>query len=116
MERTGGERGDWIRQGITLIFVRGTIDPQQYIVDNVEALLLPYLHVLQNAAFQQDNAQPHNTRVTLDPVEEVEVNLNPCHPKSSDIPLIQNGWDVIGIRLPNLPRPSESLEGFQHQM
>ena len=48
-------------------------------MDNVEALLLPYLHVLKNAVFQQDNAQPRNTRVTLDRVEEVEVNLNPCH-------------------------------------
>ena len=75
---------------ITLIFLRGTIDPRQYIVDDVEALLFPYLHVLQNVVFQRDNAQPRISRVTLDRVEEVEVNLDPCHPKSSDISLSEN--------------------------
>ena len=99
------------------VFVRGIIDPRQYIVDNVDALLLlPYLHVLQNAVFQQDNAQPRNTRVSLDRVEETKVNLNPCHPKSSDISLIENVWDVIGRKLPNLLHPSEPLEGFRHQV
>ena len=93
--------GNWIRQKI---------------VDNVESLLFPYRHVLQNAVFQQDNAQPRNTRVTLDRVEQVEVNLNLCHPKASDISLIENVWAVIGRNLPNLPHPSEPLEGFRHQI
>ena len=59
-------------------------------MDNVEALLLPDLHVLQNAVFQQINAQPRITRVTLDHFEEVEINFLLCPPKFSDISLIEN--------------------------
>ena len=62
---------DWIPQWISLIFLRRTIDPRQYIVDNVETLLLRYLHILQNAVFQLE-----------DNVKQVEDNFDPCHPKS----------------------------------
>ena len=38
------------------------------------------------------------------------------HPKCSDISLIENVWDVLGRKLPNLPHPSEPLGEFRHQV
>ena len=66
--------------------------------------------------YSQGYAQLRIAEVSLGRFEEVELNLLPCRPKSSDISLIENIWDVIGRRLPNLPHRSESLEGFRRQV
>ncbi|GFY32855.1 transposable element Tcb1 transposase [Trichonephila clavipes] len=46
-----------------LVRIAGTLNGQLYISEVLEPVVLPYLQGLATAIFQQDNAQPHVTRI-----------------------------------------------------
>ena len=54
--------------------------------------------VFRGAACATIDAQARIVRVTLDRFGEVEVNLLPCPPKSSDIFLIKNVWNLMATK------------------
>ncbi|GFY20357.1 transposable element Tcb1 transposase [Trichonephila clavipes] len=45
------------------IRIDGTLKSQRYISEVLEPVVIPYLQSLATATFQQDNAQPHVTRI-----------------------------------------------------
>ncbi|GFV56998.1 transposable element Tcb1 transposase [Trichonephila clavipes] len=46
-----------------LVRIAGTLNSQRYISEALESVVLPYLHGLVTAIFQQDNARPHVARI-----------------------------------------------------
>ena len=89
---------------------------QRYIHEAVEAHVLPYLRALINPLFQQDNAQLHVTRATLEFFEQNCVNFLHSPPRSPDFSPIEQVWDIMGRRLLHLPNPTQSLADFRHEV
>ncbi|CAH2012274.1 unnamed protein product [Acanthoscelides obtectus] len=78
--------------------------------------LLPYLDTLANPTFQQDNARPHVARVTIDFFQHNDGTLLPWPPRSPDLSPIEHVWDMMGRRLLNLQRPSQTLEALREEL
>ncbi|CAH1996982.1 unnamed protein product [Acanthoscelides obtectus] len=96
-----------------LIFIRGNMNAQRYIH---EPHLLPYLDILADLTFQQDNARPHVARVTIDFFQHNDVTLLPWRPRSPDLSKIEHVWDMMGRRLLNLQRPPQTLEALREEL
>ncbi|CAH1988070.1 unnamed protein product [Acanthoscelides obtectus] len=92
-----------------LIFIRGNMNAQRYILEVLEPHLLPYLDTLTDPTFQQDNARPHVARVTIDFFQHNDVTLLPWPPRSPDLSPIEHVWDMMGRRLLNLQPLREEL-------
>ncbi|CAH1996987.1 unnamed protein product [Acanthoscelides obtectus] len=99
-----------------LIFIRGNMNTQRYIHEVLEPHLLPYLDTLADPTFQQDNARPHVTRVTIDFFQHNDVTLLPWPPRSPDLSPIEHVWDMMGRRLLNLQHPPQTLEALREEL
>ena len=93
-----------------LVFIPGTLNAWRYVQTILEPVALPYLQGLQNPIFQQDNARPHTARVTMECLEEANVVVLPWPSRSPDLSPIEHVWDMIGVRLGNLPRAPDTLD------
>ncbi|CAH1997565.1 unnamed protein product [Acanthoscelides obtectus] len=99
-----------------LIFIRGNMNAQRYIHKVLEPHLLPYLDTLADPTFQQDNARPHVSRVTIDFFQHNDVTLLPWPPKSPDLSPIEHVWDMMGRRLLHLQRPPQTLKALREEL
>jgi transposase len=65
-------------------------------------IVQPHLmHVIdrQRELFQQDNARIHTTRVTMDYLEQNNINVLPWPSKSPDFNPIEHIWDQVDKRM-----------------
>ncbi|GFX85462.1 hypothetical protein TNCV_3716341 [Trichonephila clavipes] len=62
-----------------------------YISDISRQMFLPYLQLLPNVIFQQDNARPHGARRS-DLPRYTGIQLFPWPERSPDLSLIENIW------------------------
>lgn len=92
-----------------LVFIPGVLNANRYIHTVLEPTLIPYLRRLENPIFQQDNARPHVARVTMEFLEQANVDLLPWPSRSPDLSPIEHVWDVIGRRLGHLHPPPLTL-------
>ncbi|CAH1988838.1 unnamed protein product [Acanthoscelides obtectus] len=81
-----------------LIFIRGNMNAQRYIHEVLEPHLLPYLDILADPTFQQDNARPHVARVTIDFFQHNDVTLLPWPPRSPDLSPIEHVGTLEALR------------------
>jgi hypothetical protein len=69
----------------------------------------------QRELFQQDNARPHITRVTMDYPEQNNMNVLPWHSKLLDLNPIEHLWDQLDKRERQQQPPPQTLDQL-HQM
>ncbi|RZC39539.1 DDE 3 domain containing protein, partial [Asbolus verrucosus] len=61
-------------------------------------------------------ARPHVARVSLEWLEQANVNLLPWPPRSPDLSPIEHVWDMMGRRLSNLAHPPQTLQQLRHEI
>ncbi|UYV67781.1 hypothetical protein LAZ67_5002028 [Cordylochernes scorpioides] len=93
------------------IYSEGTMTAQRYVDDVLRPVTLPYLQVVPNALYQQDNARPHTARISQQALQDVQ--MLPWPPYSPDLSPIEHVWDIIGRRLHALPQPRSEDELWQ---
>ncbi|UYV83350.1 hypothetical protein LAZ67_23000733 [Cordylochernes scorpioides] len=94
-----------------LLRIQGTMTAQRYVDDVLRPVTLPYLQGVPNALYQQDNARPHNARISQQALQDVQ--MLPWPPYSPDLSPIEHVWDIIGRRLHALPQPRSEDELWQ---
>ncbi|UYV84230.1 Transposase [Cordylochernes scorpioides] len=94
-----------------LLRIQGTMTAQRYVDDVLRPVTLPYLQVVPNALYQQDNARPHTARISQQALQDVQ--MLPWPPYSPDLSPIEHVWDIIGRRLHALPQPRSEDELWQ---
>jgi transposase len=92
-----------------LVHVPGNLTAVRY----RDEILQPYLmHVIdrQRELFQQDNARPHASRLTMDYLEQNNINVLPWPSKSPDLDLIVHLYDHLDKRVRQRQPPSQTLD------
>ena len=90
-----------------LVVVNGNLTAQQYITEVLQAHVVPFLqHHPDVTVFQQDNARPHEARVTCHFLLAQGVNVLPWPAYSPDLSPVEHLWDYLGRHVANrIPRP-----------
>ena len=91
-----------------LVHVPGNLTAVRY----RDEILQPYLmHVIdrQRELFQQDNARPH-AHLTMDYLEQNNINVLPWSSKSPDLDLIVHLYDHLDKRVRQRQLPSQTLD------
>ncbi|UYV62937.1 hypothetical protein LAZ67_2002555 [Cordylochernes scorpioides] len=75
--------------------IAGTLNSQRYISEVLEPVVLPYLHGLPAAIFQQHNAGPHVARIVQRFFVNRQIELLPCPARSPELLPIENMWSMV---------------------
>ncbi|GFV43952.1 transposable element Tcb1 transposase [Trichonephila clavipes] len=83
-----------------------TLNSQRYIFEVLEPVVLPYLHGLATAIFQQDNARPHVARIIQRFFVNHQIELLPWPARSPDLSPIKNMWSMVAQRFTQITHPA----------
>ncbi|GFT19567.1 transposable element Tcb1 transposase [Trichonephila clavipes] len=86
-----------------LVRIAGTLNSQRYISEVLEPVVLPYLHSLATAIFQQDNSRP---RIVQRFFVSHQIELLPCPAPLLNLWPIENMWSMVAQRLTQITTPA----------
>ncbi|GFV85207.1 transposable element Tcb1 transposase [Trichonephila clavipes] len=89
---------------------------QRYISEVLEPVVLPYLQGLVTDIFQQNNAQPHVSRIVQRFFVNHQIELLPWPSHSPDLSPIENVWSIIASRLAQIAPPAATPDQFWHRV
>ncbi|GFV80729.1 transposable element Tcb1 transposase [Trichonephila clavipes] len=89
-----------------LVRIAGTLNSQRYISEVLEPVVLPYFQGLATSIFQQDNAQPHVTRIVQRLFLNYQIELLTWPGCSPDLSPIENMWSMVAQRLTQVTPPA----------
>ncbi|KAH0817434.1 hypothetical protein GEV33_005357 [Tenebrio molitor] len=96
--------------------VGGNLTAIRYAQEFLRPVVVPYFRRVNNALFQQDNARPHIANVSIDFLDDSQVDLLPWSPRSRDLSPIEHVWNLMGRRLTNLHNPPLTLAALRHEI
>ncbi|GFW97483.1 transposable element Tcb1 transposase [Trichonephila clavipes] len=89
-----------------LVRIAGTLNSRRYISEVLEPVVLHYLQGLTTAIFQQDNAQPHLSRIVQGFFVNHQIELLPWPTLSPDLSPIENMCSMVAQRLTQISPPA----------
>ncbi|GFV53585.1 hypothetical protein TNCV_1177811 [Trichonephila clavipes] len=78
-----------------LVRIVGTLNSRCYISQVLEPVVLPYLHGLAPAIFQQDKLRPHVGSIVQRFFDNHQIELLPWPARCPDFSLIENIWSTV---------------------
>jgi hypothetical protein len=99
-----------------LVIIQGNLTAIRYVQEVLRPVVVPYFRRVNNVLFQQDNARSHIANVSIDFLDDSQVDLLPWPPRSPDLSPIEHVWDLMGQRLTNLHNPPLTLAALRHEI
>ena len=96
--------------GSRLLRIEGNLNSNRYIREVLQPEVLPLLQATPHTIFQQDNAQPHVTRIVQAFFQRRRVSLLPWPTRSPDMSFIKHVWVMVGRRLIRQGPPAPTLD------
>jgi len=91
-----------------LVVIQGILNARRYIDEVLEPHMVPFMEQHQDLAiFQQDNARAHSARLTMNFLNENNINVMEWPAFSPDLSPIEHLWDQLGQGIQRrTPRPT----------
>ncbi|GFW65322.1 transposable element Tcb1 transposase [Trichonephila clavipes] len=94
----------------SLVRIDGTFNSARYISSVLRTLTLPFIRVLRNPAFKQDNERPHVAGIVRTFLDTENVRLFAWLACSSDLSPIENAWSMVVKRLARHHTPITTVD------
>lgn len=116
-DRFGGGVSVMVWAGITgshrtdLVVVQGNLTAARYRDEILQQHVVPFMRQHpETTTFQQDNARPHTARISMEFLQQNDIQVLPWPAKSPDLSPIENLWGLLKNKLRQLDNPPSTAQ------
>ena len=96
--------------------VNGNLNGEQYISQIIDPYILPFLNDNEGTIFQQDNAKPHTARITVEHLNDNNIQPLSWPAKSADLNPIEHIWDALDRSIGNRAVQPKNLADLRNAL